>query len=111
MMRIPIRNIAVGFALVACGIMAANLLTDLAPPNTRLMFPVWVLLCLIPAYWYGRRLGIVSYAPREILATIGVVLAAIVAVELWDRIRPFSAMALAALVCVFFLFRKRWLRR
>lgn len=108
-MRIPLRNMAVGFALIACGIMAANLLTDLVPPNTRLMFPVWALLCLIPAYWYGHRLGIVSYSPREILGTIGVVLAAIVAVELWGRIRPFSAMALAALVCMFFLLRRRWL--
>lgn len=108
-MRIPFRNIGVGFALVACGIMAANLLTEIVPPNTRLMFPVWVLLCLIPSYWYGHRLGIVSFAPREILATIGVVLAAIAAVELWDRVRPFSAMALAALVCVFFLLRRRWL--
>jgi hypothetical protein len=109
-MRIPLRSIGIGFALVACGIMAANLLTEMVPPTTRLMFPVWALLCLIPAYWYGRRLGIVSYAPREILATIGVVLAAIAAVELWDRVRPFSAMALAALVCVFFLLRRRWLR-
>jgi hypothetical protein len=89
--------------------MAANLLTDLAPPNTRLMFPVWVLLCLIPAYWYGHRLGVVCYTPREIFGTIAVVLAAVLAVELWDRIRPFSAMTLAALVCVFFLLRRRWL--
>lgn len=89
--------------------MAANLLTDLASPNARILFPVWVLLCLVPAYWYGRRLGMVSYAPRDVLGTIAIVLIAIGAMELWERIRPFSAITLAVLVCALFALRRRWL--
>ncbi len=110
LMKTPPRNIFTAFALIACGIMAANLLTDLVTPYARIMFPVWVLICLVPAYWYGHRLGVVSYAPREVLGTIVIVLIAIAAMELWERIRPFSAITLAALVCALFLVRKRWLK-
>lgn len=108
-MRISLRNLGIGFALVACGIMLANLLSDQMTPGARLMYPVWVVLCLVPAYWYGFRLGIVSFAPWDIVGAIGAVVAAVIVVELWSVIRPLSAMALAALVCVFFLLRRRWL--
>lgn len=108
-MRIPLRNIVTAFALIACGIMAANLLTELVSPNARILFPVWVILCLGPAYWYGHRLGLVSCALREVLGTIMIVLIAIAAMELWGRIRPFSAITLAALICALFLLRRRWL--
>ena len=90
MIRMPLRNIGIGFALVACGIMAANLLAELVTPKIWLMYPVWVVLCLVPAYWYGCRLGIVSFAPSEILGTIGTALAAVLVVELWPLIRPLS---------------------
>ncbi len=108
-MKVSSRQIVTAFALVACGIMAANLLTDLLSPNARMLFPVWVLLSLVPAYCYGHRLGIVSYAPRDVLGTIVIVLIAIAATELWGRIRPFSAITLAAVVSVLFLLRRRWL--
>jgi hypothetical protein len=98
------------FLLIVCGIMVANLLTDLLSSNTRILFPVWVVLCLVPAYWYGHRLGIVSYAPRDVLGTILIVLIAIATMELWGRIRPFSAITLALLVSALFLLRRRWLR-
>jgi len=97
------------FFLIVCGIMVANLLTDLVSPNARIIFPAWVVLCLVPAYWYGRRLGIVSYALRDVLGTIVIVLIAIAAMELWGRIRPFSAITLALLVSALFLLRRRWL--
>ena len=104
-----LRNVLMGFALVAGGIMAANLLAHLVTPNMRIIFPAWVVLCLVPAYWYGHRIGIVSYSPWEILGTIAVVLAAVVVAELWEIIRPLSAVTLAILVCLFFLARRRWL--
>ena len=78
-------------------------------PNMRIVFPAWVVLCLVPAYWYGHRIGIVSYSLWEILGTIAVVLAAVVVAELWEIIRPLSAVTLAILVCLFFLARRRWL--
>ncbi len=107
-MRTPLRSIGIGFALVACGIMVANLLTGTLTPESRLMFPVWVVACLVPAYWYGHRLGVVSFAPWEILGTAAAVLAAVAIVELWSVIRPLSAVALALVVCFFLLVRRRW---
>jgi hypothetical protein len=103
------RNFWIGFALIAGGIMAANLLAYLVTPNARLVFPLWVVLCLIPAYWHGHRIGIVTYAPWEVLGTIAVVLAAVILFELWSIIRPLSALTLALLVCLLFLARRRWL--
>ena len=104
-----LRQLLIGFALLAGGIMVANALVELVPPRTRLMFPVWTVLCLIPAYWYGHRLGLLTYAPWEVFGTIIVVLAAVAVVELWAVIRPLSAVGLAALVCLFFLVRRRLL--
>ena len=107
-MTSTLRQFLVGFALVAVGIMVANALLDLVPPRTWLMYPVWVVLCLVPAYWYGHRIGVVSYHPWEIAGTIVAVLAAIAVVALWEKIRPIHAVGLAAVVCLFFLFRRRW---
>lgn len=78
-------------------------------PEARLMYPVWVVLGLVPAYWFGWRIGAVSLTFWEVLGVVGMVLVAIVAMELWRRVRPLSALALAALVCVLFLARRRWL--
>ena len=108
-MTSTLRQLLVGFALVAGGIMAANLLAHLVTPHLGLAYPGWVVVCLIPAYWYGHRLRLVTYAPWEILGTVVVVLAAVAVVELWAVIRPLSAVGLAALVCLFFLLRRRWL--
>lgn len=91
--------------------MAANLLAHLVTPNFGLAYPGWVVVCLIPAYWYGHRVRLVSYAPWEILGTVVVVLAALAVVELWAVLRPFSAVGLAALVCLFFLLRRRLTKR
>jgi len=105
-----LRNFLLGFLLIAGGIMAARLLETMLTPNLGVVFPLWVVLCLIPAYWYGQRIGVVSYRPWDILGTIAVVVAAVVVAELWTIIRPFSAVGLALLVCLFFLLRRRWLR-
>lgn len=107
-MTSTIRSFLIAFALVVGGIMVANLLRDTVSSNTPLMFPVWVLVCLIPAYWYGHRIGIVSYAPREILATAGIVVVAVFVAEFWEKVRPLSALTLAALVCLFFVLRRSW---
>jgi len=105
-----LRSFLLGFALVAGGIMGANLLAHLVTPNLRLVYPFWVVLCLVPAYWYGQRIGVVTYQPWEVLGAIAVVVVAVVVAELWTIVRPFSAVGLALLVCVFFLLRRRWLR-
>jgi len=110
-MTSTLRQLLVGFALVAGGIMAANLVADLVTPNYGLAYPAWVVVCLIPAYWYGHRLRVVSYAPWEILGTVLVVLAAVAVVKLWAVMRPLSAVGLAALVCLFFLVRRRLAKR
>jgi hypothetical protein len=105
-----LRNFLVGFALIAAGIMGANLLKNLVTPNLGIVYPLWVVVCLIPAYWYGHRIGVVSYRPWDILSAIAVVVTAVVVAALWTKIEPFSAVGLALLVCLFFLLRRRWLR-
>jgi hypothetical protein len=104
-----LRRILIGFALVAGGIMAANGLRNTVTPNTAICYPGWVVLCLIPAYWYGHHIGVVSYAPRDILSTVVAVLVAVAVVKLWSIVDLPSALGLAALVCLFFMVRRRLL--
>jgi len=110
--RLPttLRSFLLGFALLAGGIMVANLLDQTVTPKHGIVYPFWVVLCLVPAYWYGQRIGVVSYRLWDILGAIGVVVAAVVVAGLWTILRPFSAVGLALLVCLFFLLRRRWLR-
>jgi hypothetical protein len=105
------RHLVVGFAIIAGGVMAANLLAHFVTPEVGLAYPGWVVLCLVPAYWYGHRIGVVSYCPSDILRTAAAVLIAVAVIELWSIVRPLSAVGLAALVCLFFFFRRRWFSR
>ena len=92
--------------MVFGGILAANLGWGLFTPGTRLLYPVWVVLGLVPAYWFGCRIGAVSLSPWEVLGVLGVVLVAVAVTELWSLIRPFSALGLAFVVCVLLLVRR-----
>jgi hypothetical protein len=106
-MRSTLRHFLIGFALVAGGIMTANALLQTVTPDAPLAYQGWVVLCLVPTYWYGHHVGAVSYAPREILATVVAVLVAVAVTKLWAIFNPLSALGLAALVCLFFLARRR----
>lgn len=101
------RSLLLGFGLVFGGIMAANLGWGVLTPGTRLLYPVWVVLGLVPAYWFGCRIGAVSFSPWEILGLLGVVLVAVAITELWSLIRPLSALTLALLMCALLLIRRR----
>ena len=105
-----LRGFLIGFALVAGGIMAANGLWLAVTPNVALAYPGWVVLCLVPAYWYGAPPGRRLLYPCGRLQHRGCRAGGRGGDQTLEY--PQSAVgpgAGAALVCLFFLARRRFL--